>query len=162
MLNIGDVAPDFAVTLPSGARATLGGMLKSGPVVLYFYPADFTPVCTAEACMYRDFEGDLTERGVQVVGVSPQDEASHAKFRDQFRIAFPLVADPQRAVIRAYGASWPLGIGVRRVSYLIGISQLIEDRVVADLRVSEHVAFVERVLARVAKAPDAQTPTTRS
>lgn len=155
MLAVGAPAPDFTVMLPEGGSATLAGLLRAGHVVLYFYPADFTPICTAQACMYRDVEEEFTSRRVQVVGVSPQSEESHRRFRDEFRLAFPLVADPDRAVIRAYGATWPLGIGVRRISYLIGPDQRIADSVVADFSLERHMDFVQRVLARLGKSVSA-------
>ena len=157
MLTTGTIAPDFDVTMPDGGRNSLAGLLRLGHIVLYFYPADFTPICTAEACMYRDFEEELATRGVRIVGVSPQDEASHARFRGQFRLAFPLVADPERKVIRVYGATWPLGIGVRRVSYLIAPDQRIIDSVVADFGVTAHTEFVERVLRTLGKTGVAPT-----
>ncbi len=151
MLTKGTAAPDFEFTLPDGTKSTLAAHLRAGPVVLYFYPADFTPVCTAEACMYRDFEEELAVRGVRIIGVSPQDEASHARFREQFRLPFPLVADPDRRVIRAYGATWPLGIGVRRISYLIGADGKVIDSVVADFGVERHMDFVQRVLRELGR-----------
>jgi len=159
MLTNGSPAPDFDLFLPDGAKLTLAEHLRAGPVVLYFYPADFTPVCTAQACMFRDFEEDLAARAVRIVGVSPQDESSHAKFRDQFRLPFPLVADPERRVIRAYGATWPLGIGVRRISYFIGTDQVIRDSVVADFSIERHMQFVERVIAAVGKVDPGAAPT---
>jgi len=155
MLSKGTAAPDFEFITPEGGRSTLRAHLTAGPVVLYFYPADFTPVCTAEACMYRDFEEELAVRGVRIIGVSPQDEASHTRFREKFRLPFPLVADPDRRVIRAYGATWPLGIGVRRISYLIGADGLVIDGVVADFGVERHMDFVQRVLRQFGEPIDA-------
>ena len=127
---------------------TLASLLADGPLVLYFYPADFTPVCTREACMFRDVHPELTAAGVRIFGVSPQGESSHAAFRAEHDLPFPLLADADRRLVKAYGASGPFGIGVRRVSYFIAADGRVADREVADLRVARHQGFVERVLAR--------------
>ncbi|MBX3378786.1 MAG: peroxiredoxin [Phycisphaeraceae bacterium] len=161
MLNIGDSAPDFTLNDETGNPVSLSSMLASGSVVLYFYPADFTPVCTAEACMFRDWTVELGEAGVRVVGISPQGQASKQKFSQKHSLTFPLLADPDKIVIRAYGASFLLGMFTRRVTYFIepgaasagGVpSGIIADRAVADLTVKPHEAFVKRVLARRASA----------
>lgn len=148
MLNVGDRAPAFEAHTDSGDAVTLDGLRAEGPFVLYFYPADFTPVCTKEACMFRDAHPRLVEAGVRVFGVSPQGASSHAAFREKHDLNFPLLADPDKQIVKAYGATLPLGLGVRRVSYLIGQDGVIADRAVADLRVGPHEAFVDRVVAR--------------
>ncbi len=148
MLNVGDRAPAFEAHTDSGDTVSLDGLLAEGPFVLYFYPADFTPVCTKEACMFRDAHPRLVEAGVRVFGVSPQGTSSHAAFREKHDLNFPLLADPDKQIVKAYGATLPLGLGVRRVSYLIGRDGVIAGRAVADLRVGPHEAFVDRVVAR--------------
>jgi peroxiredoxin Q/BCP len=77
MLNTADMAPEFSLCDQDGAVWTLSDALRSGELVLYFYPADFTPVCTREACAFRDNFDDLASVHVQIVGVSPQSAASH-------------------------------------------------------------------------------------
>ncbi len=148
MLAIGTIAPDFTATDDQGRALRLRDLLAEGPLVLYFYPADFTPGCTKEACMFRDAHEDLVAAGIRVLGVSPQDEASHRKFREAHRLPFALVADPEKAVVRAYDVDGPLGFGVRRVSYLIERDGRIADATQADLRIGRHEEFVERVLKR--------------
>jgi peroxiredoxin Q/BCP len=154
MLKIGDRAPDFALPDDAGNTVTLRGLLENGPVVLYFYPADFTPVCTKEACMFRDRHAELVAAGVRVVGVSPQGASTHAGFKKTLKLPFPLLADPRKSAIRAYGAAGFLGLFTQRVSYLISRAGLIEDVERADLSVSRHAGFVDRVLAR-ASSPSA-------
>ena len=149
MLNIGDRAPEFSLTDDEGREQTLRGLLAKGPLVLYFYPADFTAVCTREACMFRDFNVRLAESGVQVVGVSPQDAESHRRFKAAHELNFPLLADVQKAVVRAYDVDGPFGVGVRRVSYLIETDGRIADLVKADIRLGPHEAFLERVAKNV-------------
>lgn len=153
MLRIGDPAPDFSFTAIDGQSRCLRDLLAAGPVVIYFYPADFTNVCTRQACMFRDAHRDLVEAGVQVVGISPQGEESHDRFRRENSLPFPLVADTGRSIIRAYGVSGPFGLGVRRASFLVGTDGRVVDLVLADLRVGPHEDFVRRTLERVRSEP---------
>ena len=146
MLDVGDTAPDFVLTQDDGREVSLDGLLAQGPLILYFYPADFTSVCTAEACEFRDRHEELRGVNARVVGVSPQSEASHQRFRRRYDLPFPLLDDRSKQVIRAYGVNGPLGIGVRRVTYLINQDKKIERRVLADFAVRHHVAFIEQVV----------------
>ncbi|MDE1887260.1 MAG: peroxiredoxin [Gammaproteobacteria bacterium] len=139
MLHVGDPAPDFELPDQDARPVRLTACLARGPVLLYFYPADFTPVCTREACGYRDLQPQLEHRGAAVIGISPQDSASHARFRQRHALPFPLLSDADKRVIRAYGCDGPLGFGVRRVSYLIGTNGRIQARVHAAFRVSRHL-----------------------
>ncbi len=119
-----------------------------GPLVLYFYPADFTPVCTREACAFRDNFDGLASVNVQIVGVSPQSAASHRRFRDTFKLPFPLLCDENKQVIRAFGVDGPLGLGVRRVTYLIGTDAIIRNRVVSDFFVGGHTELIKQVISQ--------------
>lgn len=146
MLNIGDNAPDFEIPAGEARIESLSAVLSRGPVVLYFYPADFTPVCTRQACMFRDTYRDLADAGLIVIGVSPQDTETHDKFKEQYKLPFGLVPDTDRRVTRAYRATWPLGIGIRRVTYLIRQDAVIADRVAAELDLDDHEDFVARAI----------------
>ncbi len=148
MLDKGDKAPEFSLPDQDGNAVSLADLLAEGPLVLYFYPADFTPGCTKEACSIRDIHQDIAKAGMRVVGISPQDGESHQRFRDKYRLPFTLLADPAKQAIRAYGVDGPLGVGVRRATYLIGESGQIEDMVVADLRIGRHEDFIRRAVAR--------------
>ncbi|MGH8282719.1 MAG: peroxiredoxin [Gammaproteobacteria bacterium] len=148
MLKPGDTAPDFELPDQDGQMRHLAGLLAHGPVLLYFYPADFTPVCTREACTFREFIPDLVRKGVTLMGISPQDSASHDRFRARHHLNFPLLADTDKRVIRAYGCDGPLGFGVKRVSYLIGRDGRIVEAVHAALRVSRHAAMARQVLQK--------------
>jgi peroxiredoxin Q/BCP len=103
MIQPGSQAPDFALTSDDGQTVRLSG-LKGRPVVLYFYPKDDTPGCTKEACSFRDAWADVQETGAVVLGVSPDGEASHQRFRAKYRLPFRLLADPDHTVAEAYGA----------------------------------------------------------
>lgn len=146
MLGIGDKAPDFQLEDQQGSRQVLSDLVSRGEIVLYFYPADFTPLCTKEACAFRDIHEDLSNVSVQVVGISPQSTDSHNRFADRYELPFPLLCDHKKQVIRAYGVDGPLGFGVRRVTYLVDRSQKIVNRVVADLSVGSHMELVRKVL----------------
>lgn len=151
MLEKGRKAPDFELPDQDGNRHTLGDLLAKGPLILYFYPADFTPGCTKEACSFRDLHQELTRARLRVVGVSPQDVSSHRRFADEHGINFTLLADPDKSVIKAYDVDGPLGIGVRRGTYLIGRDGKILDSVLADIRIGAHEAFVLNAIKSGAK-----------
>jgi peroxiredoxin Q/BCP len=102
MIDEGAPAPDFDLTSDSGGRVRLSD-LRGKPVVLYFYPKDDTPGCTTEACEFRDAYDQFRERGVEVLGVSPDSEASHQKFKSKHELTFTLLADPEHDAAEAYG-----------------------------------------------------------
>lgn len=151
MLQVGEKAPDFELEDDEGRRVRLSEALREGPVLLYFYPMDFTPVCTREACMFRDLHGDLARRGVRVLGVSPQASSRHARFRQLHSLPFPLLADEDKKVARAYGAVGLLGLMVQRISYWIGADGTIRGAVRADFRLDRHRDFVRTVLEQAGK-----------
>ncbi|MFU8822421.1 MAG: peroxiredoxin [Gammaproteobacteria bacterium] len=147
MLKAGDRAPNFTLPDQDGREVSLAQLLQDGPVVLYFYPADFTPGCTKEACTIRDMHDEIAAAGMRVVGVAPQDAASHARFRDKHGLPFTLLADPDKAVIKNYGVDGPLGIGVRRATFLVGADGLIKDAVLADILIGRHEEFIRAAIA---------------
>src|SRR6185295_15972112 len=102
-LEPGDPAPDFALTTDTGETLRLAD-LAGQRVVLYAYPAAMTPGCTTQACDFRDSLQSLKAAGVEVVGISPDSTAKLAAFRDRDNLNFPLVSDPDKAVLTAYGA----------------------------------------------------------
>ena len=130
-LEEGTKAPAFTLVADDGSKVKLSD-LKGSPVVLYFYPADDTPGCTREACAFRDRSAELTKLGAKVLGVSPDDVASHVKFRDKFSLNFPLLADPDHAVAEKFGA-WreknmygKKRMGIARSTFLIGSDGVIQ------------------------------------
>ena len=147
MLNAGDIAPDFTLQNDQGVETSLGDLLQGGPLILYFYPADFTPGCTKEACTIRDLHEDLVGVGLQVAGVSPQDTDSHARFREQHELPFVLLSDPDKLAIKKYDVDGPLGIGVRRATFLIDQDGKIEDAVLADILIGRHEEFISNAIA---------------
>ncbi|MCB1692762.1 MAG: peroxiredoxin [Pseudomonadales bacterium] len=150
MLNQGDKAPDFVLDDDEGNEVSLEGLLAGGPLILYFYPADFTPICTAEACSIRDMHPRILSANYQVVGISPQSSQSHERFRKRHDLPFPLLYDRDRRVINAFGVSGFLGMGVRRATFVIDPDRTIRARVVSDLFVGSHVEFIEQAIAKSA------------
>ena len=147
MLTVGTRAPEFTLPDADGVPQSLTRLLEAGSLVLYFYPADFTPGCTREACELRDLNTQLVAARLRVVGISPQDPATHARFRERYALPFTLLADVDKQVIRAYDVDGPLGFGVRRGTYLIGSDGVIADAVLADFRIGRHTEFVRHALA---------------
>ncbi len=146
MLDVGATAPEFELPDDQGKLTSLADLLSDGLLILFFYPADFTPTCTAEACAIRDIYPDIQAANATLVGISPQSEASHARFRARYELPYRLLVDRRKAVIRAFGVDGLLGIGVRRVTYLINQEQQIERRMVADFVVHQHICFIEQVV----------------
>lgn len=101
-LREGDPAPDFSAKVSGGSRVSLGDF-KGRHVVLYFYPRDNTPGCTAEACAFRDRFADFQKEEVVILGVSTDTVASHDRFAARYQLPFPLLADEDRAIVKAYG-----------------------------------------------------------
>ena len=102
MIAEGQPAPDFELENDAGETVTLSA-LRGKPVVLYFYPKDDTPGCTTEACEFRDAYDRFREQGVEILGVSPDTEASHQKFKTKYELPFTLLADPDHQTAEAYG-----------------------------------------------------------
>jgi peroxiredoxin Q/BCP len=123
-LEEGSQAPEFTLPADDGKKVTLSA-LRGQPVVLYFYPKDDTPGCTKEACSFRDRKSELAKLGAKVFGISGDTLESHGKFRDKFKLNFPLLADVDHKVAERYGA-WreknmygKKSLGIQRSTFLI-------------------------------------------
>ncbi|MGD2034705.1 MAG: thioredoxin-dependent thiol peroxidase [Bacteroidales bacterium] len=130
-LKKGDKAPDFKGRNQEGKDVGLSD-LKGRKVILYFYPKDDTPGCTAEACNLNDHYSDLIGRGFEVIGVSPDNEKSHTRFISKYGLKFNLIADPDKTILKAYGAWGPKKMygkeyeGVLRTTYVMNEEGIIE------------------------------------
>jgi peroxiredoxin Q/BCP len=147
MLKPGSRAPEFTLPDQDGLDRSLTALLNRGPLILYFYPADFTPGCTRQACAIRDLHVEILRAGLTIAGVSPQPSAQHLAFRERYELPFPLLADPEKSVIQMYDVDGPLGFGVRRATYLIDPARHIRGALLADFRIGAHAAFIRRALA---------------
>jgi len=142
MVEIGQPAPDFTLPDQDGHEVTLSAQ-KGKPVVLYFYPRDDTPGCTREACNFRDARAEYEKAGARVIGVSPDNPASHKKFAAKYELPFTLVADTERTVCQAYGV-WKeknlygkKSMGVERTTFLIDRDGIVR-KVFPKVRVDGH------------------------
>jgi peroxiredoxin Q/BCP len=137
MLEIGSRAPEFTLPLHTGGEISLTTMLNHGPLLLYFYAADFAPTCGRQATAIAAIHGQLRADGINVVGLSPQPPASHQRFRRRLKLPQALLSDRNKAVIRMYDVLGPLGV-VRRATYLIDQGRVICNAVLAEFRSSVH------------------------
>jgi peroxiredoxin Q/BCP len=150
MIEEGSPAPDFELTSDSGETVKLSS-LRGKPVVLYFYPKDDTPGCTTQACGIRDSYGEFEQAGAVVLGVSPDDERSHVKFRKKHELPFTLLADTEHEVAERYGV-WGekkfMGrtyMGVKRWTFVIAEDGTVK-KVFPDVKPAEHADNVLAVL----------------
>jgi peroxiredoxin Q/BCP len=113
-------APDFELLDQNSQKRKLSEFTARGPLVVVFYPGDFTPVCTKQLCSYRDAGDEFRNLGVQVVGISVDPPEKHRKFAEQYKFEFPLLSDPGKKVAKAFGATsaWLLG-AVTRANFVI-------------------------------------------
>ncbi len=146
MLEVGAKAPEFVLNNHEGIETSLSDLLQNGPLILYFYPADFTPGCTKEACSIRDIHNDIQSVGLQVAGVSPQDEDSHRRFRKEHDLPFILLSDPEKVAIKMYEVDGPFGVGVRRATFLVNQDRSIKDAMMADVRIRRHREFIDKAV----------------
>jgi thioredoxin-dependent peroxiredoxin len=146
MLKVGERAPEFTLPDETGTDRSLTQLLSPGAIILYFYPADFTRGCTRQACTLRDLNSEIENAGLRVVGISPQKPPSHAKFREKCRLPYVLLSDEHKIVIKMFGVNGPLGLGVRRATFLIDGSRRIIDAVRADIRIGRHADFVRKAI----------------
>ena len=140
----GDEAPDFTLPDADGKPVTLSA-LRGQRVIVYFYPAAMTPGCTKEACDFSESLPDLGKAGLTVLGISPDPPAKLAKFRDRDSLTFPLLSDPDHAVLEAYGAYGEkklygkTTVGVIRSTFVVGADGKIEQAMYG-VKATGHVA----------------------
>jgi peroxiredoxin Q/BCP len=150
MVKEGQRAPGFSLPSVEGSVVALEE-LRGKPVVLYFYPKDDTPGCTKEACAFRDSQAPLKKAGAVVLGVSPDSVASHQKFKAKYKLNFPLLADPDKALAKKYGAFGEKVmygkkvVGMIRSTFVIDAEGIVR-KVFPRVRVDGHVEQVLKAL----------------
>lgn len=150
-LAIGDKAPDFSGE-SDGKKISLADYAGKKNVVLYFYPGDFTLVCTREACGFRDIYEDLKGADVEVIGVSSDSNDSHAKFASEYKLPFPLLSDTDKSIAKAYGStSLVLDLlgRVSRQTFVIDKHGKVAAILKGELSASKHVDGVKDALAKL-------------
>jgi thioredoxin-dependent peroxiredoxin len=145
----GDKAPDFSLSDHTGAVWRLSDALANGPIVLFFYPKDDTPICTAEACTFRDQHQIFAERGARVVGVSSDSVASHKAFAKKHELPYTLLADAGGKVRGQFGVKKTLGLFEGRVTFIIAQDQTIVHAFSSALNAKQHVAEALSALDKV-------------
>lgn len=145
-LQVGDAAPDFTGAIEEGKSVSLSDF-RGQKLILFFYPKDDTPGCTAEACNLRDNYTELKAKGYALLGVSPDPLKKHAKFQDKYDLPFPLLSDEDHSVLNAYGV-WGLKKfmgreydGVHRTTFVIDEQGILE-QVITKVKTKNHTAQI--------------------
>jgi peroxiredoxin Q/BCP len=141
-LSIGTTAPDFTLNAPKGVSFHLKEVLASKPVLLFFYPKDFTVGCTREACSFRDQYGFFRDKNIEVVGISHDDHISHQKFSEKYNLPYTLLSDNKKQVSKAYQALYPFGLMTKRITYLIGQDGQIKAVFDSMLNADGHIQYM--------------------
>ncbi|MCM6778254.1 thioredoxin-dependent thiol peroxidase [Nocardia sp. CDC159] len=150
-LNVGDTAPEFTLPDADGKEVSLADY-RGRKVIVYFYPAASTPGCTKQACDFRDSLAELNGAGIDVLGISPDKPAKLAKFRDNENLTFPLLSDPDREVLQAWGAFGEKTMYGKKITGVIRSTFLVDEQGKIELaqynvRATGHVAKLRRDLS---------------
>ncbi|MBI2395650.1 MAG: peroxiredoxin [Deltaproteobacteria bacterium] len=148
-IRVGVPAPDFTLRSQSGEEVTLS-KLRDKRVVLFFYPKDETPGCTAEACSFRDQYDVFAEKGAEVIGISADSEQSHARFAAKNRLQMTLLSDPDGAVRTLYGVKATLGLFPGRVTFVIDREGVVRHVFSSQLFATKHVDEALKALDQMA------------
>lgn len=146
MIDVGQAAPDFTLTDAEGRSVSVSDY-RGRTVVIYFYPKDDTPGCTKQACSLRDGHAALRERGVVVLGISADNQASHRAFADKYALPFTLLSDPEHTAIRAYGAWGTKNMygkmfeGIMRYTFVVDAHGIVR-KVFKKVKTEDHAAEV--------------------
>ncbi len=156
-MDVGDIVEDFELADDQGLTRSLGGLLEAGPVVLFFYPAAFSPGCTVEACHFRDITAELRAVGGQPVGISGDGVERQAEFAKRHRLGYPLLSDADGAVRQQFGLKRGLfGITpTQRVTYVIDTDRRVLEVIKSEVRMDAHADKAIEVLRR---RPSTSTP----
>jgi thioredoxin-dependent peroxiredoxin len=147
--QVGDCAPDFTLTNSAGTSVSLQEFIGQKPIVLYFYPKDDTPGCTAEACAFRDDYEAFKDLGAEVIGVSSDSVASHQRFATNHRLPFVLLSDVGDRVRKLYGVPATLGILPGRVTYVIDQQGVIRHIFNSQLNFKGHIEESLKALKQI-------------
>ena len=151
-VKIGDTAPDFTLPSQSGEPVSLKDFIGKKTVVLYFYPKDDTPGCTAEACGFRDSYTVFQEAGAEVIGVSDDSPGSHQKFATKYQLPFTLVSDTGKQLRKLYGVPSTLGLLPGRVTYVIDKSGVVRHIFNSQFNFKGHIEEALKTLRELQQA----------
>lgn len=140
MLDVGQTIPSFQLVNQNNDTVAIADLLGNGPLVIYFYPKDDTPGCTAEACSFRDSYAEFTDAGVTVIGISADSPESHAAFAEKYRLPFILLSDVGNEVRQLFGVSGDLfGLIPGRVTFVVDSNGVIRHVFDSQTRTSKHI-----------------------
>ena len=145
-LAVGDKAPDFTLPDQSKRPVKLADLLGKGPIVLFFYPKDFSAGCTAEVCAFRDNYEAFTDAGATVIGVSADSTESHDGFVQKHSLPFILLSDPDSAVHNRYGVEKSFGIVRGRVTYIIDAQGIVQHIFSSQMNINKHITDALQVV----------------
>jgi peroxiredoxin Q/BCP len=154
-LAAGDKAPDFTLPCSTGGMFTLSELtqLRKRTVVVFFYPKDDTPGCTAEACGFRDLYEEFAAAGAEVVGISADSAVSHVRFAGKHKLPMKLLTDADGAVRKAYGVRAMLGILPGRATFVVDRDRVVRHSFASQLRIVSHVQQALAVVRRLERSP---------
>ncbi|WP_296686461.1 peroxiredoxin [Flavobacterium sp.] len=151
-IAVGDVVPHFSAIDAQGTLFDSASVVGKKPVVLYFYPKDNTPGCTAEACSFRDQYEDFLDLGAEVIGISSDGLASHQKFTAQYQLPFLLLSDTDKKIRKLFGVPTAfLGLLPGRVTYVIdakGVVQMVFNSMLAGQHIPKALEAVKKIVAQ--------------
>jgi peroxiredoxin Q/BCP len=151
-LKVGDQAPDFTLPTQGGGELHLADVVKERAVVLFFYPKNFSPVCTAEACAFRDQYEVFKDAGAQVIGISSDPPASHEKFAKEHRLPYPLVSDFNGHIRELFGVPKAMWLFAGRTTYVIDRERVVRHIFTSQLASDAHVNEALAIVKKIAKA----------
>jgi peroxiredoxin Q/BCP len=149
-LKVGDTIPNFAAKDTNGADFDSATVVGHKPLVIYFYPKDNTPGCTAQACSFRDQYEDFKDLGAEVIGISSDSVGSHQKFAKQFKLPFILLSDSDKKIRKLFGVPTGMfGLLPGRVTYVTdknGVVQMIFDSMLATKHIPKALAAIKNLV----------------
>ena len=149
-IKVGDEAPDFKFTHKNGSPSSLKSLRQQKAVILYFYPKDDTPGCTAQACSFRDAYEDFIQAGAEVIGVSADGASAHDSFASKHRLPFTLISDADGSLRKSYGVPRSfLGLLPGRVTYVIDRDGVVQHVFNSQLQATKHITEALEVLKRL-------------
>jgi peroxiredoxin Q/BCP len=164
-LSVGEKAPDFDMTSSDGRRIKLSDYIGKKNVVLFFYPGDFTPVCTKESCQFQDLYKDLQGKDTEVIGISSDDDESHRKFAEKYKLKFPLLADTKMELVKAFrlqegitGALGKLFGRVNRYTFVIDKEGKVAGVFHAEISAGVHTEGARELIADLVKKASIAPP----
>lgn len=149
MLKVGEVAPYFALTDQNNDSVSSKDFLEEKILVIFFYPKDFTPGCTAESCSFRDSSEEFSRYDAQIIGISEDDSNSHKKFDLENRLGYPLLTDKGSVVAKSFGVKKTFGLLAGRATFVIDKKGIVQMAYSSQINVSKHIDESLRVVQRL-------------